>query len=180
MAKKEDKQNSLDLIILMVAVILALIIGFFAYQNTKNKRLEVEIQQNIELENEVKENVEAINEDVENGDLTFSGIYKGVLPCADCEGIETSIAFLTNAQTGTDGDYMITENYIGATDANPYIMSGQWWIQNGNEDEILVLVDGNEQTLLKRIDENTLEMLDGQGNEITTNQKSSLRLTKDQ
>ena len=42
--------------------------------------------------------------------LDWQGIYKGVLPCADCEGIETEIML------HADSSYMISTKYLGKKD----------------------------------------------------------------
>ncbi len=38
--------------------------------------------------------------------LSYAGIYKAVLPCADCPGIETTL------ELDYRGNYVLTENYI--------------------------------------------------------------------
>ena len=46
-----------------------------------------------------------------------SGIYKGVLPCADCAGIETTL------QLNSDGTYDLTQNYSGK---GTFVETGKW------------------------------------------------------
>jgi uncharacterized lipoprotein NlpE involved in copper resistance len=42
--------------------------------------------------------------------LDWPGVYKGVLPCADCEGIETRLSLQR------DGDFERTTRYLGKAD----------------------------------------------------------------
>lgn len=54
--------------------------------------------------------------------LDVVGKYKGVLPCADCEGIETVI------ELKADSTYNREMKYLGKTD-NSYTASGKWtWV----------------------------------------------------
>lgn len=46
-----------------------------------------------------------------------SGIYSGLLPCADCAGIETTL------QLNTDGTYDLTQNYSGK---GTFVETGKW------------------------------------------------------
>lgn len=45
-----------------------------------------------------------------NNALDWNGTYSGVLPCADCQGIETTIIL------NHDGSYQISQNYLGKED----------------------------------------------------------------
>jgi copper homeostasis protein (lipoprotein) len=47
----------------------------------------------------------------------FEGVFDGVLPCADCAGIETTL------QIFSDGQYELTENYSGK---GIFISDGIW------------------------------------------------------
>lgn len=54
--------------------------------------------------------------------LDVVGKYKGVLPCADCEGIETSI------ELKADSTYNREMKYLGKKD-NAFTASGKWtWV----------------------------------------------------
>lgn len=49
----------------------------------------------------------------------FAGTYVGILPCADCAGIQTELTFLA------DGSYRVAETYKGKSD-KPFVEEGQW------------------------------------------------------
>lgn len=58
--------------------------------------------------------------------LDWSGTYRGVLPCADCEGIETVVTLKT------DGTYATTSRYLGR-DGAPIASSGNFtWSGDGS------------------------------------------------
>ena len=59
--------------------------------------------------------------------LDWSGMYKGVLPCADCEGIETVL--LLNA----DNTYLLQTKYLNKGDAPAIEKTGGFtWNTEGN------------------------------------------------
>ena len=50
--------------------------------------------------------------------LDWAGEYKGVCPCADCEGIETEL------ELKTDKTYELTEEYLGKGTGNEFKVKG--------------------------------------------------------
>lgn len=65
--------------------------------------------------------------------LDYAGTYKGVLPCADCEGIRTEITI------NGDGTYVLKQEYIGPKNTSE--SHGKYtWNEAGNaitlEDEL--------------------------------------------
>jgi len=59
--------------------------------------------------------------------LNWQGTYKGVLPCAGCEGIETEIML------HADSSYMISTKYLGKKDSKPVNGEGKFiWIDGNN------------------------------------------------
>ena len=63
--------------------------------------------------------------------LDWEGLYEGLLPCADCEGIKTTL------QINKPGNYWLKTSYIGK-ESNQFEMSGKFkWINNGREIELL-------------------------------------------
>ena len=59
--------------------------------------------------------------------LDWSGMYKGVLPCADCEGIETIIIL------NTDYTYLMQTKYITKGEITPIERTGTFtWNTAGN------------------------------------------------
>lgn len=84
----------------------------------------------------------------------LDGTYKGVLPCASCEGIETTLVL-------KDGmAYELTTLFLGEADAKPETASGSY-----TRDGDLVKLDaaGNENVYL--ISGNVLEMRNADGSD---------------
>jgi copper homeostasis protein (lipoprotein) len=88
--------------------------------------------------------------------LDWNGTYYGILPCADCEGIETVI------QLNKDKTYYLKRKYLGkSTDIHE--ISGKFsWNSNGNKISLEGISPG---TYL--VNENRLIFLDINGNRIT-------------
>jgi uncharacterized lipoprotein NlpE involved in copper resistance len=87
----------------------------------------------------------------------FSGVYRGTLPCADCEGIETELTL------STDKTYSIARKYLGKGDDNSVLTNGRWeWMSNN----AMKLNDpAGPPTLIYVMDGKVL-MLDRSGNRI--------------
>lgn len=80
--------------------------------------------------------------------------YRGILPCADCEGIDTSL-FLSK-----DGTFILREHYQTAREGtNTFAEYGQW----RRTADKLVLTDSHGDKRYFRPQGNDLEMLDQQG-----------------
>ena len=77
-----------------------LLVFMFACQTQTNKT------ENNSITKEDTVNVISDEHNAQNS-LDWSGIYTGVLPCADCEGIETTIILKS------DNTYLKTEKYLG-------------------------------------------------------------------
>jgi uncharacterized lipoprotein NlpE involved in copper resistance len=90
--------------------------------------------------------------------LDVAGTYKGTLPCADCEGIETTITL------NNDSTYSRTDKYLGKGN-NEFKADGKWhFLADGNT---IALNDGKDKPVKFKVGENTLTMLDTEGKEIT-------------
>ncbi|MGY0390957.1 copper resistance protein NlpE N-terminal domain-containing protein [Bizionia sp. KMM 8389] len=88
--------------------------------------------------------------------LDWKGTYMGVLPCADCEGIKTTI------QLQEDLTYKKTSEYLGK-DATVFEDTGYYkWLEGGQN---ILLSDENETTY--QVGENKLTLLDQSGDPIT-------------
>lgn len=91
--------------------------------------------------------------------LDIAGTYKGLLPCADCEGIETVIILKD------DKTYEITSLYIGTKgNGEEFVEQGSWEI-NG---KIIKLHDHTQDELVKqlKVGEGIVKYLDLEGEEI--------------
>ena len=60
-------------------------------------------------------------------------IYQGVLPCADCSGLDTELTLYRNAGTDAPETYSLRETYLGKP-AKPLISAGKWTILRGTPD----------------------------------------------
>lgn len=88
--------------------------------------------------------------------LDWDGTYKGIIPCADCVGIETQITL------GSDLSYTKTEKYLGKSDS-VYTSQGQFkWNDAGSK---ISLGDNSSKTY--QVGENKLFHLDQNGERIT-------------
>lgn len=96
--------------------------------------------------------------------IDYLGTYKGVIPCADCEGIETVITL------NPDESYDIKETYLGKSD-NVFEDVGSFdWMDDGNR---LKLEDTDSNVRFFTVAEGKLIMLDLVGNPLeTVNQKN--------
>lgn len=87
--------------------------------------------------------------------LDWAGTYQGMLPCADCEGISTTVVL------SGDGSYQLSQVYIGKSDQQ-FNSSGKFnWNEAGNT----VLLEA-DQPVQFFVGENRLFMLDQQGKRI--------------
>jgi len=90
--------------------------------------------------------------------LDWSGTYQGTTPCADCEGIETSVTLFD------DGAFKRRMRYLGE-DAPPFVQEGRFeWDESGS---VVTLTTENGQTQMYKVGENVLYHLD-QGGEVIT------------
>jgi len=90
--------------------------------------------------------------------LDWDGNYAGVIPCADCEGIESTVTL------NKDLSYLVTTKYLGK---NYKIFERQGtftWNEEGNTIRLHGIPEGPDHYL---VGENVLIQLDKQGNRIT-------------
>ena len=102
--------------------------------------------------------------------LDWDGIYRGVLPCADCPGIQKTIYLNKN------GSYTLKVKYLGKQDsAKEY--SGKFnWNEQGNT----ITLNENNQATSYFVGENRLTQLDMSGNKITGDLAGKYILSKEQ
>ncbi|WP_445159212.1 copper resistance protein NlpE N-terminal domain-containing protein [Mesohalobacter salilacus] len=88
--------------------------------------------------------------------LDWNGNYKGILPCADCAGIETQITL------NQDLTYIKTDKYLGKSDSI-FSSQGQFkWNDAGSKISL-----NNDTTKQYQVGENKLFALDLKGQKIT-------------
>jgi len=87
--------------------------------------------------------------------LDWAGLYQGTLPCADCEGIQSTLWLQSN------GEYKLQNEYLGAKTPTTVVDSGHFtWQKNGRN---ILLSHGGKYM----VGENQLFQLDGDGKKIT-------------
>ena len=101
--------------------------------------------------------------------LDWAGEYKGVVPCADCEGIETSLTL------NMDNSYKLSTTYLGK-DATPFKQHGSFeWDAKGS---VIRLLDQRDGPALYKVVENQLIQLDMEGQLISGDSADNYKLNK--
>ena len=101
--------------------------------------------------------------------LDWAGTYMGVVPCADCPGIETRITL------NQDGTYTMSRRYMDKGDA--FETKGTFeWNERGSA---VILTDASDRTITNfAVGENKLTQLDMDGNVISGNLSNNYILAK--
>ncbi|MCG9713356.1 copper resistance protein NlpE [Shewanella insulae] len=96
--------------------------------------------------------------DTSRNALDWPGLYRGTLPCADCQGIAMTL------QLNGDNSYRLSQEYLGkpSTSAN-VTLSGQF---NWNETGSKITLDAKARGMKLQVGENILFMLDDKGERI--------------
>lgn len=88
----------------------------------------------------------------------WSGKYTGILPCADCEGIQTQVTLFADSTYKLDWQYMNKEN-ASFSETGTF----QW-----NESDSLITLNNTEGApSYYKVGKNTLTQLDMEGKVIT-------------
>lgn len=100
--------------------------------------------------------------------LDWDGSYYAVLPCADCEGIESTLTL------NKDLTYRLVNNYLGKEGAQPNIATGTFkWSKDGSR---ISLSDRSPSDL--QVGENQLFQLDMKGKRVTGDLAEKYRYQK--
>jgi len=103
-----------------------------------------------------KETVDAVHN--AKNSLDYVGTYKGILPCADCKGLETEVVINENAT------FCIKTKYLGKGD-KVFMQKGTFtWNAKGNT---IILTDIQNAPNQYFVGENTLTQLDLSGKKIS-------------
>ena len=92
--------------------------------------------------------------------LNLSGLYLGFYPCADCQGIRTTLALNKN------NTYVIISIYVGKSDRE-FVEKGKFTLGDNGDTLVLTPRKGSTTTQQYLIDDNMLIKLDEDGNRIT-------------
>lgn len=101
--------------------------------------------------------------------VDYAGTYKGVIPCADCEGIEVELT------VNMDSSYTHSMKYLGKGDEKPVTKAGKYvWIDGGTI-QLEGIADGPSKY---KVGEGRIWQLDLQGNKIEGDLADKYILTK--
>jgi uncharacterized lipoprotein NlpE involved in copper resistance len=101
--------------------------------------------------------------------VDYAGTYKGVIPCADCEGIEVELT------VNMDSSYTHSMKYLGKGDGKPVIKAGKYVWVNGGTIQLEGVTDGPSKY---KVGEGRIWQLDMQGNKIEGDLADKYILTK--
>jgi len=100
---------------------------------------------------------------------SFAGLYAGMLPCADCSGIDTTVNFTP------EGGYSISESYQDGTHSS-FVGKGTWTVR---EDGKTLLLDPDSKDERDRwfevVSRDELRALDADGKPIDAKLGQTLR-----
>ncbi|MFD0700017.1 copper resistance protein NlpE [Myroides pelagicus] len=146
----------------LVVAALALSIGFVSCKNDKKTDAETKVEQVI------KEEI-VIDDHTSENALDWAGTYQGVLPCADCPGIETTIVL------NQDGTFSKVTVYQEKADAKFEDKGAFTWNDKGS---IVVLKTETGETSQYQVAEGSILALDTAGNVIEGELAENYRLAK--
>lgn len=99
----------------------------------------------------------------------FAGTYAGTLPCADCAGIDTTVAF------AAEGSYTMSEIYQDA-DNSAFTLKGTWTVGEDGKTLLLDPEDKEERDRwFRQVSPTELRALDLEGKPIESELDYSLR-----
>src|SRR5271156_4965919 len=108
--------------------------------------------------------------------------YRGVLPCADCPGIDTTLSLFANAPNDlAHTRYVLKSSYQERN--NSFTETGTWSIVHGTQDNPDATVyqlkpkDGGQPTNFLRVSDNEILQLDSERRRIDSKLNFSLKKT---
>ena len=151
----------------IIAISLASLV-LAACSKTENKKVEEQTPATTET---VSEATVADTAHTAENALDWNGTYKGILPCADCEGIKTEL------ELNSDKTYEIKETYLGKGDGKPFESKGSFQFDSKNSSIIELDKAGDSRKYF--VAEGYLKALDLEGNEITGDLADKYQLKKE-
>ena len=104
--------------------------------------------------------------------LDWDGVYRGSLPCADCEGIETTV------ELKKDMSFKTKTIYVGKSDSVHETTGKMSWNEKGNT--VTLTPSDNSQATQYFVGEGVLTQLDKDGTKITGDNAARYLLSKSQ
>lgn len=87
----------------------------------------------------------------------FAGEFDGIIPCGDCQGIQTKL------QLNADGSYKLDETFTGRATNNFLSSKGQWQIQDDHHFILAPSEQGWEHRPFEVLDNNDITQLGKEG-----------------
>nr|AKN37011.1 Lipoprotein [Vibrio cyclitrophicus]AKN38281.1 hypothetical protein [Vibrio splendidus] len=100
--------------------------------------------------------------------LDWNGTYRGIVPCADCDGLEINVTLNTN------GSYSLDQAYLGKGEERHYSEGSFNWDKSGR---VITLNDEKESNQYF-VAENELIKLDSNGQHMTDDVGNQYKLLK--
>ena len=100
----------------------------------------------------------AMDDHTAKSSLDWNATYKGILPCADCEGIETEL------ELNNDNTYELERKYLGKNDIKEETKGSFTWVDDNH-----IQLDGVAQgeSAHYKIEENRVRVLNSDGTPVT-------------
>jgi heat shock protein HslJ len=141
-------------------VVLSCVVFLVGFTSCKPKTSENQKTEAIQTSEAAEAPATEFTEDSHNSRISvdWNGIYKGTIPCADCEGIQTELTLME------DGSFARRTTYLGK-DAETRSDNGHFTWNDAGSSVTLTFEDGGTQQY--QVGENMLFHLDREGNRIT-------------
>lgn len=112
------------------------------------------------------------------------GVFTGVLPCADCEGITTTVTLKENHEKN-ERTYILKEVYLGQKSNKPFETTGKWTIIKGTPLDPNAIVyqlavendDPEDSDVINYlvVNSNTIKLIDDEMNEFDSKLNYTLK-----
>ena len=143
----------------MKQLILSLAVASFVLTACESKKEEAVNTETTADSATVAQDSTAFVGDNSRTSVDWAGTYEGTLPCADCEGIKTTLVL------NSDETFTLKQDYLGKPTPSVFEEKGQFeWTPDGGTINVKIK-DSEAQTY--KVGENQLFLLDQEGKEIT-------------
>ena len=127
------------------------------------------------------------NNQIQFADNNSVIVFEGTLPCADCDGIKTTLTLFQN-NSKTQFSYKLHEVYLGQNNEKTFDTYGKWIALKGTQEDPKAIVyqlsvqneDPEDSDVINYlvIDKNRIKLIDDEMNEFET--KANYTLTRRQ
>ncbi|WP_170140594.1 copper resistance protein NlpE [Kushneria indalinina] len=114
--------------------------------------------------------------------MSVAESWQGVLPCADCEGIDTELTLVSSGMTGFGATYTLKQRYLGRdNERDVQTRTGDWVVTRGNQVDPQAVIyrldpESDERCMsFQVIGNDRLRRLNCNGQPIDTTQNTELR-----